>query len=353
MKQKSIIIILIFVCAIVALILSFCHNMGIINLYYNRNIPKFNNINTYGNTNSNVMRGSKVAKQGSWLFMEIPTNKHIPLVGDPIYMVSLDGKQKYPIIKGWSANICVVGEYLYYSEPGLSSSSYPLFRVHISGRGRKEILSGINHFNIYDGRIYYKTGHYVDLEGSQLYSCDLDGENQQLIASGKIRDFYIINNKLYYDNINDDDVNNKKCCLYESDLDGFNRKVFYKGLPIFFLIQQNDYFYFIQKKQLCKMSVEDKEITTIYNGDLWDLHNINEYLVVYDRDKKDIIKISMYDDSATRLNVAGLLENSFGSNMYVHDDMIYFYKDFSDENGKFKIVIYFIDLDGNIINTIE
>ncbi len=107
----------------VAIILSICVSA------YSQETTK-NKFNVWGNTNSSLKQGGKVAYQDSVLYYSNPRDSF------KLYRMNIDGTNKRRLSNDVPRQINVVGNYIFYINDNNKSGNTGLYRMTLSGRDR-------------------------------------------------------------------------------------------------------------------------------------------------------------------------------------------------------------------------
>lgn len=142
--------------------------------------------NLYGNTAGNLLNGGLAAVQGDWIYINADSRA--------IYKKNLaDGTVK-KITDENAEQLNIIGERIYY----VLSETRQLYSIRTDGNDLKRLgLISCHTMQVINKgdsvRIYY-----IDFADKSLRSCNINGENQEIIVNDICSGFFFHNNKLYY-----------------------------------------------------------------------------------------------------------------------------------------------------------
>ncbi|HZK54185.1 MAG TPA: DUF5050 domain-containing protein [Desulfosporosinus sp.] len=126
---------------------------------------------------------------GDWVFFR---------QGKEIKRMKIDGSNVNHLFTGYSIQMHVVGNWIYFLN--LSDSS-KLYKMDVNGQNREVLCDKeVYDMAIYDGKIYYS---YDYKKESYLEVMNLDGTGKQLLINVKTRNMVVDKDYIYYNDVDD------------------------------------------------------------------------------------------------------------------------------------------------------
>ncbi|MBR3696920.1 MAG: DUF5050 domain-containing protein [Clostridia bacterium] len=224
-------------------------------------------------------------------------------------IVKLKGLEEFKITNETAYSISILGDYLYYLSVD-DSNNIAIKKVKTNGSELstiKTIHTSISKMYIENEFIYYATNE----NNGGIAKITLDGTNEKIIISSEIRDFEVIDGKVYY--------SNKAGELYVSTVSGVETKKITNAQTIIKEFQVKDnwiYYYSEDNKCLCRLKIDgtNNEIFSQYvNSNIFNISKDKIYF--FDEQNKKIASINFdgnnykeivsISTNKTKINVAG------------------------------------------------
>ena len=190
-------------------------------------------VNFQGNTNSNIVNGGYVTKQGDWIYysndndeksiykIHVDGNKRTKLNSDrslylnvtgnwifysngsdggKIYRISIDGGDRTKVNDDGSVGLNLVGNWIYYQN---ADENFKVYKIRTDGSNRTRINNDYSLYtNVYDDWIYYTTLQQQD----SIFKVRSDGSGHSLVyqpENGIYGSIIVNNGWIYYSDIYD------------------------------------------------------------------------------------------------------------------------------------------------------
>lgn len=173
-----------------------------------------NNNFEYGNSSSNLAIPYNDNYGGYFVadsdYFYISSKESMGLMTDGIFKISKTGKEFKRITNGKCAFLNIYKDTLYY----LVEDENKLYSCDLNGNNRNMLLEDVENFTIENNTIFYSSDTFSK-RGEGLYSYDIDSSKSKRILSADIKKFSILKNKIYL-------TTERDLKLYEYDI--YSRK---------------------------------------------------------------------------------------------------------------------------------
>ena len=151
-----------------------------------------------GNNTSNIANGGYITEVNGWIyFRDDATNS--------IYKERVNGTGKTAVVKnaGNPVNISVTGNNLYYIDAPAPGTAKAVYKVNAATGAKTKIAgAGVPQFIIHNNYIYYTASFGQGLSNNHLYRMDLNGNSKTKLMNGKIKNFTIDSQAIYFEDGN-------------------------------------------------------------------------------------------------------------------------------------------------------
>lgn len=312
---------------------------------------------------SNYMNRQRTVESGSWIYGTSPEENGNGVLSK----IKKDGTELTKLSKCSSSYVNVIDGWIYYLAYDWSDGSVSIRKIRISGEDEKILVNSstdgyqIQCMFIYDNKIYYAENYEHEDEQitGSLYCVDLNGNNSVLILDKATYYPYAVDDKIYYQDDNDD------CTLHVCDIDGANDKVLINKGVFQYIIVGNHIYY-----QTTNSNLEFDENHSISNWDsltrviaranidgsneeiIVSSSDVNEMLMnsttIYYTDENDEYRVYARDIETSSVDLVS--QDTFVRNMALFESSIFYY-DYAD-NFEYIDYMYIADLDGTYKNTL-
>ena len=145
-----------------------------------------------GNTVGNIVNLGSVALQGEWIYYLSSF-----VGGNSLYKIRTDGSGKQKLNDNLSFYINVVGEWVYYRDPGKEGKG-SIYKIRTDGSGKQRLNDEGSHFINVVGEWVYYTGR-----DNALYKMRTDGSERQKLNDDTSYDINVIGEWVYFRNWSD------------------------------------------------------------------------------------------------------------------------------------------------------
>lgn len=275
-----------------------------------------NKFNVWGNTNSSLKQGGKVAYQDSVLYYANPRDSF------KLYRMNIDGSNKRRICHDIPAQINVVGNYIFYINENSNSGKTGMYSISVNGRDRKFYDISTGYLRVHNRGIAYFTdnGCFNQLNTNKLSkTVEPVFIEKDYITNAYITTDYIVYSK-YWENLSVN-VRNGGLYIYDRATRKTERLLNANHIIMDFVVSDGWRWIFYSQ-----------------GGGYYD-NNSKQY-------PKDLYLISNNDKDPKRLPVP---ENAYLNKLNFIDKWLYYRSDVGRQN----YVLYRISFDGKTIQQVS
>lgn len=255
-------------------------------------------------------------------------------------IVKVKGFEEFQITNETAYGINVVGEDVYFLSVG-DTSNINIKSVKTNGNELKTIKTvktSISKIYVVDNYIYYATNGEQD----GIAKLSLDGTQENIITAGEIKDFEVIDGKIYF--------SDKMGNMYKMNTNGGELTKIEVDYSIKEFQVKNNYIYYFNEtdKNLCKIKDDgsNNEVVSEYINS--DTFNITENKIYFfDKEAKKIASVNL--NGGNYKEIVDIATNNTKINI-VYDTIYYLDK---SENESKIYQMYRVKTNGGIAKTIE
>lgn len=296
--------------------------------------------NLTGNSNSNVVYGGRIAKDGEWLYYSLDSiNLQQNSIG--ICKMKSDGSNFSALINDWSKCFNIGADYLYYIKTHDGWVSGDICRIKKDGTEEKKLLEGEYINLLLIGNKLYFTSMSEDNYAYKLYRMNIDGTQKELFMQERCDANFLYSNGFIYavipierkngsidvtlSKININDSKQRKIIAHNFDTApaflGYSSFYIYKS-KIFYINDKNHHAYSMNDDGTEVKKLNNIDVNTMVISEegkiycfSWDM-GLGTSIYAFNLDGKNIKKINTLDQLCYLIGIA--------------DDYLYFNEDWGE-----------------------
>ena len=269
----------------------------------------------YGNTSGNITNGGGAAVQGDWIYYRSNDD-------GKIYAIKTDGSGLRKVNDDDSADINIVGDWLYYTNLNIDERS-TIYAIKTDGSGRRKITDDRSYcVNVVNDWIYYSNMS----DGYKMYAIKTDGSGRQMITDHRSYNLTVVGDWIYYES----------GFIYAIKTDGTEqRKLTDVATAPRFVTVSDDWIFFCESGSLYTMKTdgsERKKLTDHMDTYITYINVVGDRIYYCNNDDIVACTYSMKIDGSERIK----LNNDETHDINVAGDWIFYINSNpGDDSGKF------------------
>lgn len=238
-----------------------------------------------GNNYTNLLVGGKVAKNGDIIYYSCSSKSGL-FNNISTYDLRTNKTKSLKTFVTTPTELCVLDDYVFFKKVAAYAAESPLYRMNISGKNAKKIISkSIRRYNIYFNKIYYTVESPTSSDDVGLFQSDIDGKHQKRIIHAEVDEFVILENDIYY-------VQNNSIRHYNL-ADGTDVEIrSYSKCSLYHLTINMEELFYVKtddidndKESLVRVNLNDNSETVLYDGKCGLIHIIDDMVVFRGEDE--------------------------------------------------------------------